>query len=166
MTMKTNLETVLEAIANQNEDEFYGDHSAATQAAESDVIDLVDISRYNGTITAFNPQTGNHRTFKVSTVKNGGLQGKRIISLLTGSDNENDYQGFGFVREDGGINVWSRLRGTQFDKLARFLEHADHHAATNGVQFKHSILCRRCNRKLTDPVSIETGMGPHCREME
>src|SRR5688572_23093574 len=101
--MKANLETTLEAIANEYEEEFYGDHSAATQA---DVIDLVDISRYHGEITAYNPATGQHRTFKVSTVRgDGGLAGKRIIALLTGSDNENDYTGFGFVREDGGINV-------------------------------------------------------------
>ncbi|WP_373093047.1 DUF6011 domain-containing protein [Zhongshania sp.] len=27
----------------------------------------------------------------------------------------------------------------------------------------HAGKCGRCARKLTDPVSISTGFGPHCR---
>jgi len=33
------------------------------------------------------------------------------------------------------------------------------------VEILHEGRCGRCGRKLTDPVSIETGLGPHCRKL-
>ena len=49
------------------------------------------ITTHNGTFTVHNPATGEHRTFKVSTVQQGDLEGRRIVALLTGPDNANSY---------------------------------------------------------------------------
>ena len=62
--------------------------------AESTILDL---RRYNGAITVTNPATGNHRTFRIHTVRTGGLKGSRVVGLLIGSNNESDYLSFGFV---------------------------------------------------------------------
>lgn len=141
---------------NTNENEM-------TQVLEADQTEIIDIVRYNGKITAYNPSTGQHRTFEIKTARKGNLEGKRIISLLHGPDNQSDYVGFGFVNEDGSIRVWKKHQGTQFEKLARFIERAEYHTEKHGVQFQFATKCRKCNRELTDPESIALGIGPKCR---
>jgi Family of unknown function (DUF6011) len=119
------------------------------------------VATHNGTWTLTSPKTGEHRTFKISTVQKGNLEGKRVISMLIGQDNENDYLGFGFVREDGTIGVWRKHQGTQFEKFADLFDR-ETYWRNRGVEFLADTRCRCCNRKLTDPISIETGIGPIC----
>lgn len=54
----------------------------------------------NGTFTLENGT--HHLTFKIATdlSKNGILKGQRIVSLMTGTDNESDYTGFGVLSDD------------------------------------------------------------------
>ncbi len=130
----------------------------------------------NGTVTIQNTQSGEHRTFKVFTVRKGGLKGKRIVSLLTGSDNEADYAGFGFVSKDG-ISVWKKKASPAFNYYAKLVV-----AAFAGIEFEvedetvsalmvmagreYSATlekrCLCCNRKLTTPKSLKVGVGPEC----
>lgn len=117
---------------------------------------------HNGEVTVVNPQTGGHRTFKIATAQGGNLEGRRIVSLLDGPDNETSYSGFGFA-EDYGVKVWRKKSGGVFDTYADMIANPDKWTA-KGVEYLFSERCRRCNRKLTDPVSIETGLGPVCRE--
>lgn len=130
-----------------------------------DTIIDANIMKYNGTITV-ESTTGEHRTFKVTTVKRGPLEGKRIISLLVGPENENDYRGFGFVQPNGIVNCWKKLQKTlhgksQYQKYADlFTYQLDYQK--RGFQFRQSIRCRVCGRKLTTPDSIESGIGPIC----
>lgn len=119
----------------------------------------MQISTHNGTITVNNPATGNHRTFTIKTAQGGNLKGKRIVALLIGSDNTQDYKGFGFVDGLGFITVWNKYKGTEFDKLADILEHPDKY---NKLEYLHEGRCIRCNRKLTHPDSIKLGIGPEC----
>lgn len=123
----------------------------------------IDISRYNGFITVHNPATGGHRTFRIHTVRRGGLKGKRVIGLLIGSDNTADYRGFGFVGDDGRVRLWKRFRGTVYESLSRIMSMPDWYAEHKGIEFSFSARCRKCNRDLTDPTSIELGIGPVCR---
>lgn len=39
-----------------------------------------------------------------------------------------------------------------------------HHLGDDRANFWHSGRCGRCGRELTDPASIETGLGPICRQ--
>jgi|SRR5215469_1134653 len=131
---------------------------------EVSVVDArnFDVRRHNGRITIRSPRTGEHRTFKVATAKGGKLEGKRIVSLLTGSDNGDygDWTGFGFADERG-VSVWQRHRGTAFEKFGSMLQYPEHYIAL-GCEYLVEGRCRKCNRILTHPESIETGLGPVC----
>jgi hypothetical protein len=125
----------------------------------------VDAVIQDGTYTLVY-KDGSHFTFKISTPKRGNLRDKQIVSYLSGSDNENDYQGFGFVNTNGTIALWKRFVGTKmseraghlttlFTMPARLEQAGLDYALTAGR-------CRRCNLKLTVPASIHRGYGPEC----
>jgi hypothetical protein len=117
-----------------------------------------------------NPATGNHRTFSITTVTDSAdaLHGKRIVRLLTGMDRDDPshWRGFAFA-DDFGVHTWRRLRGTNgpsdFERYARMLSETKRYA-NKGVRYLISGTCRRCNRTLTNPASIESGIGPVCAE--
>lgn len=119
----------------------------------------------NGTFTIKSPR-GGHRTFRIRTEK--GLDGKRVVSMLTGPDNESSYQAFGFVGDR--VSVWRRLRGTDFETYGRMLDRLlagiNNGLGLVGYEVLSERKCRRCNRKLTTPESIESGIGPECARKE
>lgn len=132
----------------------------------------------NGTYTVQSP-SGAHRTFRIHTQPDAEKQrerrpdrepfapGKRIISLLTGPNNEADYEGFGFV-DDNGIRLWRRFADKDtFQKYAALVwsmgtrgEESKFHKA--GARLLFEGRCLKCNRKLTTPESIRSGIGPIC----
>ena len=122
------------------------------------------ITTHNGIFTVTSRASGEHRTFRVKTQKPDAkfAPGERIVSLLTGPVNTNDYTSFGILKADGHIVIWKKHRETQFEKLARMLERLDEHAALGHVTVQASTTCRVCNRLLSDPISIATGIGPIC----
>lgn len=121
----------------------------------------MNVLTHNGEITLTNPKTGGHRTFRIKTVKHGALEGKRILSMLIGPDNENDYLGIGFVTENG-IQIWRKHQGSMYEKCAKCLLKFEE----LGLIHQFSKKCRRCNRLLTDGTSISLGIGPECRKFE
>ena len=119
---------------------------------------------FNGLYTVKNVEKNTHRTVRVSTVRKGQLEGKRIMSLLTGPDNMNSYQGFAFVDDMGNVQVWRKF---QSDKVKPWLaavvaQWAKNQNKPQGVDVLLSKRCLRCNRTLTTPESIERGIGPEC----
>lgn len=114
-----------------------------------------------------------HRTFEISTVSKGKkLEGKRIVSLLSGSDNTSDYTGFAFLSSNG-IHVWNKFK-TQpnakekslYDVYAALLwslisEGENSRFAANYTLMVEGV-CFRCGRKLTTPQSLELGLGSEC----
>jgi hypothetical protein len=122
---------------------------------------MSSILTHNGIITISNPATGNHRTFQIKTAKKGNLAGKRILSMLIGPDNTNDYLGIGFVDESG-IKIWNKHKNTLFEKTANCLLRIEE----LGLISQFSTKCRICNKELTDPISISTGIGPICGSRE
>lgn len=122
---------------------------------------------YNGTYTVVSP-SGDHRTLEIRTQadKADFLPGKRIISMLTGPNNEVDYTGFGFVT-DQGIRVWKKQQTDFYLKVTKMLwslleDGASSPYRAKGVEVMVEKRCLRCNRKLTTPESIERGIGPEC----
>ncbi len=126
----------------------------------------------NGTFTVQNRLTGEHRTFRIRTQKADAkfAPGERVVALMTGSDNETAYTGFGFVTENG-INVWNskRIAGgyTAYAALlwslavdSCFSQYAEKYSLTASKK------CIRCNRKLTTPESLAAGIGPECAGRE
>lgn len=125
------------------------------------------IFTHNGEITMHNPETGNHRTIRIRTQPQDATfaPGQRIAYLLNGHDNERDYLPFAFVKDTGKVIVWRRYRGqdtpSQYERLALMIADPARYEA-KGVQYLFSSTCRRCNRTLTTPQSIENGIGPVC----
>lgn len=139
---------------------------------------------HNGTYSISFPRGGSHRTLKVHTVKDGNLAGKRIISLLAGPDNTSDYVGFGFVDDDH-VTVWRKCRSAVMtaqcadfygdewnDDWSRWQKAAAvftdltlrerGYWTSEGCELLLEGRCVVCNRKLTVPESIKTGIGPVC----
>lgn len=121
----------------------------------------------NGIFTIKNPNSGQHRTYKVKTQKKEArfAPGERIISVLTGSNNADPacYTGVGFVKKDG-IAVWKKQQDTELGAVVKFFwkrvalnEHLD-------FELYHEGRCSVCNRPLTVPESIVTGIGPICAD--
>ena len=126
----------------------------------------------NGTFTVQNRLTGEHRTFRIRTQKEDAsfAPGKRVVALMTGSDNETSFEGFGFVTEDG-IAVWSSKRGANgFTAYAVLLWSLAVDGAFSQYAEKYSLTaskkCIRCNRKLTTPESLAALIGPECAGRE
>jgi hypothetical protein len=128
----------------------------------------------NGRYTIKNRRSGEHRTFEIKTqAKDAAFAaGKRVVAVLTGPDNTADYKGFGFV-EDHGIVVWKSRRGepgkkSSFEWYADMLWSLALDAGSSpyaeGYEFLMEGTCLVCNRVLTEPDSIKTGIGPTCRE--
>jgi hypothetical protein len=141
----------------------------------------------NGTFTLIWPD-GRHKTFAIKTMESAEKQkargkapfapGKRVISLMTGADNETSYTKFGFVY-DNRISIWPSIRAAVkpqarrvwnegkiedqvklFWYLATLGEKSRFYAA--GYRLEASKRCVVCNRKLTNPQSLETNIGPEC----
>lgn len=143
--------------------QFDGVAGAAAPIVRESVI-------YNGFYTLTFPD-GSHRTFRISTrpAKGKFAPGKRVISILIGPDNTSDYEMVGFV-EERGITIWrSKLNGAGGGKLQEYAailwDLAVNGEVIEGYELAVSRRCLKCNRPLTDPESIERGIGPVCAEV-
>lgn len=118
---------------------------------------------HNGKFTVKSTRTGEHRTFRVRTQPQDSsfAPGKRVLALLTGPDNENSYTGFAFV-DDFGIHLWGKKKTEQYQALANMLERLQAHEDAGRVEVYAETTCRKCNRALTTPESILSGIGPVC----
>lgn len=123
------------------------------------------IETHNGKITITNPK-GEHRTFRIRTMRGNFAKGSRVVELLTGPNNEQDYQGFGFINQvmDGiKVRVWKKHSESKlFRRFAELMENPNKFTK-EGYIYQHEVKCRVCNRTLTTPESIELGIGPECR---
>jgi hypothetical protein len=107
-----------------------------------------------------------YRTLRVRTQAKDArfAPGEQVVAFLSGSDNESDYQGFAFLKPNGTFNVWKRFK--ENDSLARALQVLVTVPEAAGQEYAlRSGRCRRCNRTLTVPASINRGFGPDCAEM-
>ena len=146
------------------------------EAAPETAIELTagqfDVAKFNAVLTLTSPTTGEHRTFRVRTVSGGPLEGQRLIELLIGSDNENDYKAFATVGNEltrwcpeGEIRCWKRFKGasepSEYERFCDLLARPAYWSG-RGVRYQISANCRRCNRALTHPESLDHGYGPVC----
>ena len=115
----------------------------------------------NGIFTVKSQATGQHRTFRIRKDDERGIS---WVSLLTGTDNTSDYTSFALVSDDGSVKCFRKLHGTQFEALANFLTNLQNHVDAEKVEVFHSGKCLICNRTLTTPESIKTGIGPVCAD--
>ena len=115
-------------------------------------------------VTFKNRLTGGRYTYKIKKDKE-----KKVfyVQLLTGPDNTADYQYIGLITEAGNFTLTkaSRLPITSlpvlgFSKIFSSLVNGN---PNENLEIWHSGICGRCSKLLTDPESIESGLGPICR---
>ena len=125
-----------------------------------------DIRVFNCVVTMHNTIKKTHRTFMIRTIQKGekfGVQGTRVVSMLVGS-NRNDpkhWKNFGFVSERG-IYVFKSYFSDPFYKTISDMLLNPVKWEQKGVKFLMMGYCRKCNRPLTRPDSLEKGLGPIC----
>lgn len=116
------------------------------------------ILTHNGEITLKNPATNKHRTFRIKTVRKGKYKGQRKLYMLIGPDNNSNYLCLGFIKNNGTFHFWNDYKGTLYERTANCLLEIE----KRGLIASFATKCRVCNKKLTTPESIETGIGPIC----
>lgn len=106
---------------------------------------------------------GSHVTFRVQDgwTPEHKAKGTQIVGYLAGPDNGSDYVKFAFL--DGAkLATWTRYRGKLARQEAAFKVLAGDFDAAGRAYAVKSGNCYRCNRLLTEPESIERGIGPVC----
>jgi hypothetical protein len=115
----------------------------------------------NATFTVTSIATGRRFTFKV---RKPSATSPHFVSVMTGSDNENDFTFLGTIF-DGANFVHGRKSSISPEAdsakaFAWFWRNVANLPAA--VTVHHEGKCCRCGRKLTVPESIESGIGPEC----
>jgi len=119
------------------------------------------------TFTVRSKKTGVRFTYKVTTPK-GDAHAVYFVRVLTGPDNYTNYKYIGYVR--GGTFTHGGAKAKAGPDAPSVVAFAYTHKAANGsnetlpeaLEFRHAGKCCCCGRKLTDPLSIELGIGPVC----
>lgn len=119
-------------------------------------------------ITIKSKDTGKHFTYKISTPRGKRDVGPYFVSLMTGPDNNSHYTYFAtiFGKEKYRFNEnKSRISKQSLGIRAFewFLLHLLEGSINDRVLLYHEGRCCRCGKRLTEPKSIETGLGPFCR---
>jgi hypothetical protein len=106
-----------------------------------------------------------HITFKIErqALDSKFAPGELVISRLHGPQNESDYHGVAFAKDDGRIITWKKFRGDQRLSDALIILARDPKAAGLGYA-RESGCCYVCGRMLSTPESIAIGIGPVCLE--
>jgi uncharacterized protein DUF6011 len=113
----------------------------------------------NAIFTLSNPETGGRFTYRVRASEDGRVH---FVSVLTGTDNENSYRYLGVIRRGAFEHGRKSTIGASAPSARAFAWFWAHRADPSPAVVLHSGRCGRCNRTLTVPQSLETGLGPEC----
>lgn len=125
----------------------------------------------NALFTVRNAETGNRFTYRARVAKddNGDAQvsGPYFVQVLTGPENTSDYTYLGtiFHGEKYFHGRKSRIgEDAQSNRVFQwFFHHLNQNSLPDAIEVWHEGRCCVCGRTLTDPESIELGIGPVCR---
>lgn len=129
----------------------------------------------NGTYTIQNKQSGDHRTLRIRTIIPDDEQHpdafvnkhawKRTIELLTGPDNEHSFTMIGWLTDRGAVPIRkfeSDIRRCSLMNLLYDLALGVTGGYHDMYEMMHEGRRMICNRKLTTPESVKSGIGPIC----
>lgn len=122
------------------------------------------------TFTIENTETAKHITFRVLRGRKTEKYPKPLlfVSVMRGNDNEQSYAYMGVLDENTlELKLTARSRFQELDVLVRAFRYAVARILANvpdtdKVKIHHEGRCGRCRRILTNPDSIESGIGPEC----
>lgn len=113
--------------------------------------------------------SGKHYTFKVSKApSNPNFQGEMFfVSVMTGSDNLSDYTYMGVLhKRDCRMVTTKKSKISPGDVRYKTAQWAINKILTDtlpeGYAVRHAGRCCACGRLLTNPESIDAGIGPEC----
>lgn len=147
---------------------------------KAQVISFLSPQRSKGAVfTLRSRRTGNHYTYKVIKKRNKRSGYVFFIYAMVGRDNQEkrDYEYIGcvFGTHEGTCNDLvkrtpkSRLKTDDAIVKALFffwnkilVPSKNDTVLNDAIEFHHIGRCGRCNRPLTTPASVETGLGPDC----
>jgi hypothetical protein len=123
----------------------------------------------NATITLSSLRSGAHFTFKVreKDSTNGGGSVHFVSLLRDGSADEGSFTYLGMIREGRfALTKSSRVSADapSFKAFAYFWNVPGEQIPAL-LEVRHEMKCGRCGRTLTVPSSIDSGLGPECRQL-
>jgi hypothetical protein len=121
----------------------------------------------NATFTVQSGKTGRHMTFKI---KQPDERAPFLVSAMTGTDNESHFSYMGKL--DTHTGSFTPTKGTKLGSESEQWKVAEwalrqvwnNRELSGGTKISHAGKCGCCGRKLTNPESLETGIGPECRK--
>lgn len=149
----------------------YESRTARVQDAANAIVEQVEAAPAPAAATATQVVTdgtytivgsSSHRTIKLQTVDESSP--RQWLSFLCGSDNEGDYKSVGFVTGST-VTLFNKYTGQYPDILAAakyLVRNADRIGEFGKNYAVRSGKCWKCNRKLTTPESVTSGIGPVC----
>lgn len=115
------------------------------------------------TLTFKSERTEAHYTFRISASDDRKMH---FVSVLTGTDNENDFTYAGIIGRDKAFRLTAKSKFSDDAVCVRAFRWVwDAVRAGNLPKccaINHDGACGRCGRTLTTPQSVETGIGPEC----
>lgn len=117
----------------------------------------------NATLTVLNTRTQGRMTYKVRQCDD--TPDLYFVKVLTGPNNEEDYQYLGTIRGAQYAHGRKSRIGEDAPSARGFMwlwDHAD--ALPAHVEVYHEGRCLRCGRTLTTPESVIRSIGPDCWE--
>jgi hypothetical protein len=124
----------------------------------------------NATITIRSNATDTRFTYKIRAPKNQQPNRPPIwfVSVLTGQNNEGDFEYLGNIRANGSFDHGRKARikadapsARAFNWFWNMVQRQRDDLLTQANVW-HEGRCGRCGRKLTVPESVESGFGPEC----
>jgi hypothetical protein len=128
--------------------------------------------------TIVSKKSGDRKTYRVRAaedVTGSGHPHGYYVDLLIGPNNTEDYRYLAYMWIDAREHLFAKLNPhkwaneslTAFQWMITAINNRDVIRVQlnfeHMCEFHHAGLCGRCGRTLTDPESIELGIGPVCR---
>jgi len=114
--------------------------------------------------TLVNPRSGSRFTYRVRGKDADGGGSIYFVQVLTGPNNREDYQFLGTIFPDGRYRHGHKSPLRPDAPSAKAFQWLWEHMENHVVEVWHEGKCSRCGRALTDPESIQRGLGPICAE--
>jgi len=112
----------------------------------------------NAMATFMNRETGNKYLYRVRRTHKGAIDWERKRSWLVAMKTITGFQNIGVILWNGQYKGKDASQGQKvFDWVWRHQNHLPPQ-----VEVWHIGRCGQCGRKLTDPESVERGIGPVC----
>jgi hypothetical protein len=135
------------------------------------MTNITDKRFFTGGHAIFTVESNNqHRTYKVKVSKPNPRYPKPayFVGLLSGPDNVNSYQYLGMLDENtGAVRLTGKSRMSEDSDAVRgvrwvMTKFFNNLPIPDAVNVRHCGRCGCCGRTLTEPVSLDRGIGPVC----